>query len=579
MRFIQEATLDYLEKDDKWTSEDVALILLTNIAEKTNWNDDGQINFKTGEILKRKGLHNCLKERDSLIQIKTKPDIVMGQEEKDLWTIFSTIFNEINSKYRGCELYFDLTHSFRYLPMLFLVLANYLKFMSDVKVKGIYYGNFESRDKETNKAPIFDLLPISNLQDWTYAAASYKNNGLADRLCELADTEIRNERRINVDARNNEAVKALQNFMKHLKENSLSHQLCRGNEILDGKFLKDMYIEKEKIDFDEYTIPPLEAVVEEIYKTMNDYIIDNKIAENLIESAFWCHEHKMYQQSVTLLQEGIVTYICLQNGLKEDNEDQRTCVNSAFRYAYQLGQEPQNRAKNKVTDLSILEEISIECLKKHVPDLLGKIGKNEDFNVSTVQKLLDLPIISDLSDEFESCRTLRNDINHAGFSDKDKPSKPLKLKSRTKINIEKCRKYICGKHVENIFVANNSDKKRVFLNFTNHPSNNWSEEQLTAAREFGDIIDLPFPEVNEKADDWDIDALSDEYMEKIKDLSGNQPCTVHISGEPTFTYAMVNKLIAKNYNCVASTSRRDVELLPDGSKRVTFHFCRFRKYE
>lgn len=443
MRFIQEATLDYLEKEEKWTSEDVALILLTSIAEKTNWNDDGQKNFKTGEMLKRKGLHSCLKERDSLIQIKTIPNIVMGEEEKDLWTIFSTIFNEINSKYRGCELYFDLTHSFRYLPMLFLVLANYLKFMSDVKVKGIYYGNFESRDKETNKAPILDLLPISNLQDWTYAAASYKENGLADRLCDLAEKEIRYEKRTNVDARNNDALRALQDFMKDLRDNSLSHLLCRGNEILDGKILKDMHSKKEKINFEEYTIPPLEAVVEDIYDSMNEYTIkDDKVAENLIEASYWCFCHNMYQQSATLLQEGIVTYVCVKNGLDETKEKERSCVNAAFRYMVLLKNEEKNRARD-ISQLPMLEELTIDCLIKHIPELLSKYNVKDEFTINNVSKLLFLPIINDLCNEFESCRKLRNDFNHAGFDDQHSESKELIKK--TKNNIEKCRAYIYKK--------------------------------------------------------------------------------------------------------------------------------------
>lgn len=577
MRFIQEAALDYLEKDEKWTSEDIALILLTSVAEKVNWNDDGHKDRNTHEILKRKGLYNCLKERDSLIQIKTIPNLVMGEGEKDLWTIFSTIFNEINSNYKGCELYFDLTHSFRYLPMLFLVLANYLKFMSEVEVKGIFYGNYESRDKETNKAPILDLLPISNLQDWTYAAASYMNNGFADRLCELAEKEIRNEKKINTNSRKNPSVNALQLFMKYLRDNSLSHLLCRGNLILKGDFIEGMNRNRNIIDFNDYSIPALEEVVKRIYDSMDTYSLEkDKAANNLIEAAYWCYNHKMYQQSVTLLQEGIVSYICLLNGLKVDDEVQRTCVNTAFRYANMLDVEPRKRALPKVTDFSILEEISMECLKKHVPDLLAKYGKNNEFNVRTILKLLDLPIITDLANEFESCRITRNDMNHAGFNDKESPSTPKNIIQLTGEIIQKCRSYICSRSADNIDLK--KDNSNVFLNLSNHPSTNWSEEQLAAACECGEIQDLPFPNIDENLDEAGIDALTDEYLEKIRELTGGEPCTVHIMGEMTFTYVLVNKLKAEGYTCVASTSWRDVEIQPDGSKQTRFHFCRFRKY-
>ena len=33
----------------------------------------------------------------------------------------------------------------------------------------------------------------------------------------------------------------------------------------------------------------------------------------------------------------------------------------------------------------------------------------------------------------------------------------------------------------------------MFINLTNHPSATWSEEQLKAARQYGEIVDLHFP--------------------------------------------------------------------------------------
>ena len=35
----------------------------------------------------------------------------------------------------------------------------------------------------------------------------------------------------------------------------------------------------------------------------------------------------------------------------------------------------------------------------------------------------------------------------------------------------------------------------MFINFSNHPSVRWSAEQTAAAIEFGDIVDVPFPDV------------------------------------------------------------------------------------
>ena len=120
--------------------------------------------------------------------------------------------------------------------------------------------------------------------------------------------------------------------------------------------------------------------------------------------------------------------------------------------------------------------------------------------------------------------------------------------------------------------------KKLFINFSNHPSTQWSQEQLDAANKFGEIIDLPFPNIDEKLDTASIHRLAETYVKKINELTGNQPCTVHAMGEMTFTFYVVSRLKTFGYKCVASSTVRDVVFLPNGSKQVAFHFSRFREY-
>lgn len=121
-------------------------------------------------------------------------------------------------------------------------------------------------------------------------------------------------------------------------------------------------------------------------------------------------------------------------------------------------------------------------------------------------------------------------------------------------------------------------KHNLFINLSNHPSASWSEVQLKAAAEYGNIADLPFPLVKEDGDEKYIEDLANSYLQKVEELSEGIPCTVHLMGELNFTFALVNKLKAMGYNCIASTTKRNVTELPDGSKKVVFEFCRFRKY-
>ena len=119
----------------------------------------------------------------------------------------------------------------------------------------------------------------------------------------------------------------------------------------------------------------------------------------------------------------------------------------------------------------------------------------------------------------------------------------------------------------------------MFINLSNHPSANWSAEQKTAAEQlYGEIIDLPFPQVDPHGDENYIVLLADEYCLKVKSVSKGQPTVVHLMGEMTFTYAIVSRLKTKGITCVASTTERMIKMMPDGKKVSEFKFVQFREY-
>ena len=173
-RFVQQATMEYVDIAH-WGVDDAVFILLTDGSRKNNWDMEitSRKNFRTNEVESYKSLQAVLKEMNlpCLVHDISIPD---GKNEEEMWQIFTKLFDVLDS---GDELYFDLTHSFRYLPMLILVFGNYAKFLKDTTVKHISYGNYEARDLLMNQAPIIDLLPLVALQEWTFAAANFKNFG------------------------------------------------------------------------------------------------------------------------------------------------------------------------------------------------------------------------------------------------------------------------------------------------------------------------------------------------------------------------------------------------------------------
>lgn len=115
----------------------------------------------------------------------------------------------------------------------------------------------------------------------------------------------------------------------------------------------------------------------------------------------------------------------------------------------------------------------------------------------------------------------------------------------------------------------------MFINLSNHPSIGWSKEQLEAAQQYGEIVDLSFPNVEPSFTTKNVNELADVIVEGIKDLDATP--VVHVMGEMTFIYAIVTRLKALDITCVASTTERIVQ--EENGKRISeFKFVQFREY-
>jgi len=122
----------------------------------------------------------------------------------------------------------------------------------------------------------------------------------------------------------------------------------------------------------------------------------------------------------------------------------------------------------------------------------------------------------------------------------------------------------------------------MLINLSNHPVEKWSEKQINEAKKnYGEIRDLPFPEINPDWDEETVENFSQMYFEEIQAIiesAHNQNNAVHVMGELTFTFNIVYKLLSQNIVCIASTSKRNVT--EKGNKKITeFNFVRFREYK
>ena len=119
----------------------------------------------------------------------------------------------------------------------------------------------------------------------------------------------------------------------------------------------------------------------------------------------------------------------------------------------------------------------------------------------------------------------------------------------------------------------------MLINYTNHPSTQWSAEQKTAAQVYGKVIDLAFPAIDPATNEAVLDSLAAVYADHILHLD---PDAVLCQGECTFVYRVVQRLEAAGIPTLAACSRRKSQetTYPDGStlKRSIFAFAGFRRY-
>lgn len=528
-RFIQEATLDYLNVKE-WNRNDKIYIILTDQARDNNWCPPNNRRADYTRTEKEyTGLKNILESKRLECQIEGI-SICNGKDEEEIWGIFKTIYDILEQE---DELYIDITHSFRYLPMLLLVLCNYSSFMKNVTISSITYGNFEAPQKDK---PIVDLMPLALLQQWTFAAATFRNFG---KMGQLAKSIKEKKEKQNI--RKGKVAEDINVLIKQISEFENEINTCRGTLIKKGDSVIKI---KNTIDSAiNSPIPtPLKKILEEVKKILEHFSCNNM--DNLKQAIDWCMEFGMVQQAYTLAQETIITIVC----------DKLKSINPY----------PENSKK----------------AREYVSAILGinNSMKESEWQYTLSSQLVitreinSLQWVKDIRVPYSRLSGNRNQINHAGFIGNISSATII---SQLKKDVDECFNII-SKDLEIPVVDKNTDK--ILINLSNHPYEKWGDTQKEAAGVYGKCIDMPFPDINADDDKERVQELANEYIGKIKAMMHNHHVTVHIMGEMTFTYFVVSALNKYNIQCIASTTTRDVVETGNNQKLVKFNFARFRKY-
>lgn len=240
-----------------------------------------------------------------------KVGIPGGSNDKEFWEIFETVNEHIPEE---AEIVFDVTHSFRSLPLIMSVLLNYLEVVKGTKLVGCYYGAFEVLgraadvekeypDPADRRAPIFDLTPFFQLNDWVKAIRDFKRFGDAGDLNRLAWQDTK-PLAAKEETRTDELL-ALRSLTGALNKFTQMVHSSRCKDIQDFNFESNILNQLGPATQCS-ELPQLKPVLAGLGDVFAAY--QDKDLKNGIRAARWAYEHDLIPQGYTLLQETIVSY-------------------------------------------------------------------------------------------------------------------------------------------------------------------------------------------------------------------------------------------------------------------------------
>jgi CRISPR-associated Csx2 family protein len=363
-RFVQEAIVRLICND--WDENDKIVIFLTK--------DAAQKNYKNSQYLDEEehseGLEAILEKMDLKPKVITV-DIPDGNTDNEIWEIFRKVYDSIDE---NDEIYFDITHSFRYLPMLAITLLNYAKVLKDIKVNKILYGNYYTSE-------IMDITSFDKIMSWTNAIDKFLSGGDATDISKLSHQEyapkLKESKGGDEFAKNlKNASMGLNNLMKYL-------QTSRGPLIDNYKYETTKNAIKNSLDSIEIgsSLEPMKPLLERVGNKLEEFKNNDKY--NGLKAVGWCIDHNLIQQGYTILQESIITIVCKEMEWNELDKMYRDVVSSAF------------AIKHK----KIKEEKWNEFARKY-KELVYKVMDNIDGEIVKV---------------YGELTQIRNDINHGGY--------------------------------------------------------------------------------------------------------------------------------------------------------------------
>ncbi|HFU74664.1 MAG TPA: TIGR02221 family CRISPR-associated protein, partial [Arcobacter sp.] len=218
-----------------------------------------------------------------------------GQNEDEMWENFEIMY-EINQYIsEGDEVYLDITHAFRSLPILLFIVMEFMHMMrEDFKLSGLLYGMLSN-----DKSPVIDLKIFFELLDWAKAVNNFKKHANATQLVDLMkESDIDKEVRKTFD--------------------NLNQNIRIANMASLWQFIKNAH---KKIKYINQSNNKIVKLLSQDVLDMIEKLNKDKMSDFQYELALWFYDNKNYALSYMALGEAIITKTAELKLSDEDSTD------------------------------------------------------------------------------------------------------------------------------------------------------------------------------------------------------------------------------------------------------------------
>ncbi|WP_407445922.1 hypothetical protein [Fibrobacter sp.] len=119
----------------------------------------------------------------------------------------------------------------------------------------------------------------------------------------------------------------------------------------------------------------------------------------------------------------------------------------------------------------------------------------------------------------------------------------------------------------------------MFFNLSNHPHTNWGNTQLKAAHKWGEIIDIPFPDVKGQSSEQDILVSAQKCLQELKVAADD---AIFVAGEYGTVFPIVDELLDQGKTVLSSVSINELDYRTGENgaheRTIRFNFVNFVPY-